>query len=148
MGTYTPNTTLLVAHVAAQLATIVTPTWRTNIGANVSSEGQQVLDDTAPLCSVRLTGWESSGEGTAVLRVCDLEVEAVVPGTDANAEAQALLVAEDLFERFRLPGAGVTLAAGVEAVIRPVDSARIERPEGAAAVIARLSLRADLYELL
>ena len=146
MGTYTPPTTLLVQHVATQLATITTPAWRTNIGANVGTERQQELDDSAPFCSVRLVGWESVNDGTAIRRDCELAIEAVVPATDANAEAQARLAAEDIFERFR-NGGGVTLAAGTECVLRPIESAAIERPESAAAVIARLTLRAEVYEL-
>ena len=147
MGTYTPNTSLLVTHVAGLLAAIVTPGWRTNIGANVSTEREQVLDDAAPFCAVRLVGWESTAEGTAVRRDCELLIEAAVAAGAEDAEAQGRLVAEDLFERFR-SGNTATLAAGVETVIRPVESAAIERPDGAAAVVVRVTLRAELYELM
>lgn len=148
MGTYTPNTSLLVQHVAGRLATILTPAWRTNIGANVTTEREQEIATAAPFCNVRLASWEADEEGTAVVRRCELVIEATVPATDQDAEAQARLAAEDVFELFRFPAAGASLAAGVQAVLRPVDSAVLDRPEGAPAVIARLTLRADLYESL
>lgn len=145
MGTYTPPTTLLVQHVATQLATITTPGWRTNIGANVATERVQALDDDAPFCTVLLAGWEATSP-FQVERVCELRIEVAVPATDANAEAQARLAVEDVFERFRLPGAEVSLGGGAFALLRPVESAEIVRPEGAKAVIATLTLRAELRE--
>jgi hypothetical protein len=146
MGTYTPHTTGLVGHVATLLGAIQTPAWRTNIGTNVSTEREQALDTEAPFCAVMLVGWESTAEGTAVRRDCELLVEATIAAGAADAEAQARLVAEDIFERFR-SGSTTTLASGVEAVIRPSDSAAIERPDGAAAITVRLTLRAEIYEL-
>jgi len=148
MGTYAPPTTLLLAHVATRLGTLTTPLWRTNIGLNVSTEREQVLDTEAPLCNVRLIGWESDPDGSMVNRSCELAIEAVIPATAQNAEAQAQLAAEDVFELFRLPGAGVNLGTGIEGVLRPVDSATIERPDGAAAAVVRFTLRAMIYELL
>ena len=148
MGTYVPPTTLLVNYLATQLAALtVAGGYRTNIGLQVSTERQQVLDTDAASCNVQITGWESNSGTIAVERLCDVQVEVTVPATVDDAEAQARLAVEDVFERFRLPMQSVTLATGVSALIRAVDSATIERPEGGNAISARITLNAELTEV-
>lgn len=148
MGTYTPPTTLLVQYLATQLAALtVAGGYRTNIGLQVSTERQQVLDTDAASCNVQVTGWESNSDTIAVERLCDVQVEITVPATVDDAEAQARLAVEDVFERFRLPGQSVPLATGVSALIRPVDSATIERAEAGNAISARLTLNVELTEV-
>lgn len=146
MATGTPATTLLVEYIAAQLALLQPPSYRTSIGANVSTERQQALDTDAPFVSVRLVGWESDEETIAAARTCELRIEACIPATDDNAEDQSRDAAEDLYELFRVPGASVTLSANAYALIRAVSTAEIDRPDGAAGATVAITLRADLYD--
>lgn len=146
MGTATPATTLLVEHIATQLALLQPPAYRTSIGANVSTERQQALDTDAPFVSVRLVGWEVGEDPVPTMRNCELRIEACIAATDDNAEDQARDAAEDLYELFRVPGASVTLSANAYALIRAVSTAEIDRPDGAAGATVAITLRADLYD--
>lgn len=146
MATGTPATTLLVEYIATQLALLVPPAYRTSIGSNVTTERTQAVDTDAPFCSVRLVGWEIDEDIIATSRICELRVEACIAGTDDNAEDQARDALEDLYELFRVPGSSVTLSGSSYALIRAVTAAEIERPDGAAAVVAAVTLRADLFD--
>jgi hypothetical protein len=150
MSTSTPATTLLVNHIVAQVQTISQPTYRTDIGLNASSERPQVTDDAAPLVSVRLTGWEVTGEGLQIERDCSVLIEASVPATDETSEDGARLAAEDLWELFRRPAREIQLQADpfIGALISVAESATIERPDGARAITVSLTLSAVLREVV
>jgi hypothetical protein len=147
MSTYTPPTTLLVAYVATQLAALtIAGGYRTDIGLAVTTEREQVLDTAGASCNLTVSSWEATEGTVAIERLVDLQIEVSIPATVSNAEAQAQLAIEDVFERFRVPGASVTLAGNVFALLQPVSAAEINRPEGAASVVGTLTLRAQLIE--
>ena len=146
MSTYTPRTTLLLQHLQTRLQTLtVAGGYRTNVGNNVSLEREQAQDADAPLASVRMLSFEYSDGQIQPERTCQVQIEVAVPCTVANAETEVAKAIEDVFELFRVP-TSVALTTGVEAYIATAESAALERPEGAIAVLAQIGLVAVISE--
>lgn len=148
MANGVPVSWQLLEAIQAQLQAIVTPTYRTNIGASVVLELGQVADASAPSVAVSLVSETRRELSTqARRRDCEVLVECLVAGTSEDAQREAHDALEDTLEIFPALER-VTLAGGATADVDWAEGKVLLRPDGADAVVAQVTLRCTVNETL
>lgn len=138
----------LLQAIQTQLQTIVTPTYRTNIGASVVLELGQVLDTGNPSVSINLVSETRREQSTqSRRRDCEVLIECLVAGTSEDAQREAHDALEDTLEIFPAL-TRITLSGGATADVDWAEGRVAFRPDGADAVVAQATLRCTVNETL
>lgn len=148
MANGTPVTWQLLEAIQTRLQLIVTPTYRTNVGASVALELGQIADTSTPTVGVNLVAAVRRELSTQQRRRdCEVLVECVVPGTSEDAQRQAHNAMEDVLEVF--PALyRLTLSGGATADVSWAEGNIVRKVDGADAVVAQVTLRCTVNETL